>query len=63
MSIETPKPQTGTWTLIAPNGRRWTGDSPLRACAAEMNDRVPPEIALKRIFDALYDEDHERVKK
>jgi hypothetical protein len=45
--------QVGTWTLTAPDGRTWQADSPLKACSAEQRDRIPPEVALKRIFDAL----------
>lgn len=45
----TPKPQEGVWTLTAPDGRMWAGESPLRACAAESRERVPAHVALARI--------------
>jgi hypothetical protein len=49
---DTPKPMPGTWTLTAPDGRTWQADSPLRCVANEQRERIPPEIALQRIFDA-----------
>lgn len=52
---DAPRWQVGTWTLTAPDGRTWQADSPLKACGAEQRDRIPPEVALKRIFDALND--------
>jgi hypothetical protein len=48
----TPKPQAGTWTLTAPDGRTWTGSTPLQACSAEQRVRVPAEVALQRILAA-----------
>ena len=45
--------QVGAWTLTAPDGRTWQADSPLKACSAEQRDRIPPEVVLQRIFDAL----------
>lgn len=48
----TPKPMEGTWTLTAPDGRTWRGDTPLHALAAESSERVPPEVALERILKA-----------
>jgi hypothetical protein len=49
----TPKAQSGTWTLIAPDGRQWQTDSPLKCCALELRERVPAEVALSRIFREL----------
>lgn len=49
---ETPRWQAGTWTLTAPDGRTWQADSPLKCCGAEQRERVPPEVALARIFKA-----------
>lgn len=54
------KVQEGTWTLIAPDGRKWTGGSPLRAIGAESRERIPAEVRLKRIFAAIDDDGSER---
>lgn len=54
---ETPKPQAGTWTLIAPDGRTWKADSPLRCVAIEQRERVPDHIAMARIIAAVADGD------
>jgi len=51
--LQAAPPQTGTWTLIAPDGRTWTAESPLKVCAAEQRDRIPAEIMLQRIFEAV----------
>ena len=50
--METPKPQTGTWTLTAPDGRTWEASSPLHCCGAEQRERVPADVALARILKA-----------
>lgn len=55
---DAPRWQVGTWTLTAPDGRTWQADSPLKACSDEQRDRIPAEVALKRIFDAC-DNDHD----
>ena len=54
--IETPKPQAGTWTLTAPDGRTWQADSPLRCVSAEMLERVPASVQMARIWAAVKDE-------
>lgn len=41
--------QQGTWTLIAPDGRRWTGQSPLNVVSVERNERVPASVQLERL--------------
>lgn len=41
--------QKGTWTLIAPDGAQWTGDSPMRCLRNEMNARIPASVQLARI--------------
>lgn len=51
--METPKPMAGTWTLTAPDGRTWQADSPLRVVALEQRERVPADVAVARIFDAI----------
>lgn len=48
----TPKPQTGTWMLTAPDGRTWKAASPLHCCSAEMRERVPANVAIARILEA-----------
>lgn len=50
--METPKPQAGTWTLTAPDGRTWEASSPLHCCGAEQRERVPAGVALARILEA-----------
>lgn len=50
--METPKPQAGTWTLTAPDGRTWQAESPLHCCGAESRERVPADVALARILKA-----------
>ena len=52
----TPKPAEGAWTLTAPDGSTWTADSPMRCVSAEMNDRVPPLVALARILRSLIED-------
>ena len=47
---DTPKPMQGTWTLIAPDGRTWQADSPLRCVAAEQRERVPASVAVERVL-------------
>jgi hypothetical protein len=49
--------QKGTWTLTAPDGRTWTGESPLAAVGAEQQQRIPPSLALERLYRALNDEE------
>ena len=49
-------PQKGTWTLIAPDGRKWEADSPLAVVGVEQRERIPPSLALERIYRALQDE-------
>lgn len=51
----TPKPQPGEWSLIAPDGRMWTADSPLRCVSLEQRERVPADVAMARILDAAYE--------
>lgn len=43
-------PQVGTWTLTAPDGRQWTGDTPLKVVSTEHHERVPAKVSLRRIF-------------
>src|SRR5688572_11673195 len=45
----TPKAQEGTWTLVAPDGRKFTGPSPIQCVRAESKTRIPPHVALGRI--------------
>jgi hypothetical protein len=49
-------PQKGTWTLVAPDGRIWQADSPLAVVGKEQRERIPPSLALERIYRAMYDE-------
>ena len=47
----------GEWMLIAPNGRKWTAESPLHCVRAELNDRVPATVQLQRIMKACKESD------
>ena len=40
------------WILVAPDGRRWCGESGRKAAAAEQRERIPATVALKSILDA-----------
>jgi hypothetical protein len=53
----TPKSQVGTWCLVAPDGREFTGESPLHCIRAESSTRIPPHVALGRIARSLRVED------
>lgn len=59
----TPQPQTGTWTLTAPDGRTWQADSPLKACGLEQRERVPANVALARIVEEMDRFDAEEAAK
>ena len=48
--MDTPKPMEGTWVLVAPNGREYTGPSPIQALRAEQAERVPAHVAVQRIM-------------
>jgi hypothetical protein len=39
----------GTWILVAPNGREYTGESPLRCVKSELDERVPKSVQLARL--------------
>lgn len=52
----TPRAMAGTWVLTAPDGRTWTGESPIACTQSEVISRVPPEVALARIRRSLMDE-------
>ena len=51
--MDTPKPMEGTWVLVAPNGREYTGLSPIQALRAEQAERVPAQVAVQRIMAEL----------
>ncbi len=53
--MEAPKPIEGTWTLVTPNGNRYHGDSPLKCCRSEQEDRLPKEIREKRQLELFAD--------
>lgn len=57
--METPKPQAGTWTLTAPDGRTWEASSPLHCASREQAERIPAKVALDRIFAALLDDSND----
>lgn len=51
--METLKSMPGTWTLTAPDGRTWQADTPLRCAAAEQRERVPADVAMARVMEAI----------
>jgi hypothetical protein len=55
-AIDTPKAQEGTWMLIAPDGRHWEAESPLKCASAEQRERVPAHVAVARIMAEIDDE-------
>jgi hypothetical protein len=59
----TPKPQEGTWTLTAPDGRTWQAESPIRCAQAEQRERVPAHVALGRIAREMQQPDSGRSEK
>lgn len=61
------KPQEGTWTLTAPDGRTWTGKTPIECCGAEHHERVSPaeelDVLAKIMKPDVIDEiEHERTR-
>lgn len=60
--VETPKPQEGCWTLIAPDGRQWLSDSPLRCASLEQRERVPAAVAMDRILAAVQEDGETEAK-
>jgi len=57
--LPTPKPASGTWRLIAPDGATYTGESPIACIRAEAEVRIPAHIALGRIARAMDEEGDE----
>lgn len=43
------EPAGDAWTITSPNGRTWTGDSPVKAAGAAQRDTVDPVLAMERI--------------
>jgi len=54
---EPEAPPFEAWTIIAPDGRQWHGESPLRACAAAQRDTIDPIVAMQRI-QTMVDEEN-----
>lgn len=52
-NMKTKKPQKGTWTLIAPDGRKWQADSPIKVVVLEQRERIPAKIAIERVLTAI----------
>lgn len=50
-----PKPQTGIWQLTAPDGRTWSGESPIDVLQAELGSRVPREVRDARLLLAVHE--------
>lgn len=55
----TPQPMAGTWRLVAPDGREWTGDKPFACVIREANERIPPLTQLARIRLSVEEPDPE----
>lgn len=47
----------GKWTLTAPDGVTWDGETPMDCVIAKVNARVPPIVALARIRRAMMEDD------
>lgn len=47
---DTPHHHHGVWTLTAPDGRQWRGDSPIKACREEQRSRIPDSLAVERVM-------------
>jgi len=59
LASRTPSPApegAAEWTITAPDGRTWKGESPVRACAAAQRDTIDPVLALERI-NAMVEEE------
>lgn len=55
--MSTPDPAQGTWILVAPDGRKWEADHPLKCLRAEIDARVPAQVQLARILAAVDEPD------
>ena len=51
--MKTSKPQEGIWTLIAPDGRVYRANTPIKCVVAEQRERIPTSIAVKRVLNAV----------
>lgn len=58
-----PETRGDKWTLIAPDGRTWTGLSPLNAIAAERNERMTATEQLENISAGIEAEHQAEVKR
>lgn len=47
---KSPPAMEGTWILTAPNGREYAAESPLRCCGMEQRERIPPLVAIARVY-------------
>lgn len=56
-SMCVPEPMPGDWHLLAPDGRQFTGETPLKAVRAEMDSRIPPSVQLARVLAAAEEPD------
>jgi hypothetical protein len=48
------KPMPGTWTLVAPDGRSFKAENPLKCCKAERDERITAEEQLDNLSRALF---------
>jgi hypothetical protein len=48
--MDTPKPMQGQWTLTRHDGKCYVGDSPIACVRAEQAERVPAQVAVRRIM-------------
>ena len=54
--MPTDKPQNGTWVLVAPDGRKYEAESPIRCCRAEQNERISERVRIARLLAFAFDE-------
>ena len=52
--------ERGIWTLTSPSGKTWHGKSPLDVLRHEVQDRIPPEVLLERIFRGVQEDEPEQ---
>ena len=55
MTDDPYKAMPGTWTLIAPNGQRWQGHSPINVLSKEATERIPAQVRMERLTKSLAD--------
>jgi hypothetical protein len=54
-------PQRGVWTLIAPDGRTWKADTPIRTVLLEQLERASADEFLTRVLDSVAQTEAEKL--